>query len=141
MDIRQITPAYHVSPQIAPEDFAALAEAGYARVICNRPDAENPPELHIAAMAEAAKAAGIEFEALPVTGDTLTPEVAMQHRGLCDEAGGKVLAYCRSGTRCTYLWAFGQAGDLPADEIIAKAAAAGYDIGQLEPVLNALASR
>lgn len=141
MDIRQITPAYHVSPQIAPDDFAALAEAGYARVICNRPDGENPPDLQSAAMAEAAQAAGIDYQVLPVTGDSMTPEVAMQHRGLCDEVEGKVLAYCRSGTRCTYLWALGHAGDLPTDEIVGKAAEAGYDIRQIEPVLNALSAR
>ena len=44
---------------------------------------------------------------------------------------GPVLAYCRSGTRSTTLWALSQAGALPADEIISSAARAGYDMSHL----------
>ena len=138
MDIRQITPAYHVSPQIAPEDFAALAGAGYDLVICNRPDAENPPELHMAVMAEAAKAAGIGFRTLPVDGTTMGPAAGAQQAELC-EGAAKVLAYCRTGTRCTFLWAFGEAGKRPTGEIVARAAEAGYDVSLLVPTLETLA--
>jgi uncharacterized protein (TIGR01244 family) len=42
-----------------------------------------------------------------------------------------VLAFCRSGTRSTTLWALSQAGKLPAHEIIAQAARAGYDMSHL----------
>ena len=53
MDIRQITPRYSVSPQINPEDFAAIKAAGFTKVICNRPDVENPPSHQADAMAAA----------------------------------------------------------------------------------------
>ena len=42
-----------------------------------------------------------------------------------------VFCYCRSGTRSTTLWALSQAGRLGADEIIALAANAGYDMSHL----------
>ena len=49
-----------------------------------------------------------------------------------DGATGKVLAYCRSGTRSINTWAQGEAarGGSPAD-IIKRGAAAGYDLSWL----------
>jgi uncharacterized protein (TIGR01244 family) len=48
-----------------------------------------------------------------------------------EASAGPVVAYCRSGTRSTTLWALSQAGKLPAEEIIAEAAGAGYDMSHL----------
>jgi uncharacterized protein (TIGR01244 family) len=42
-----------------------------------------------------------------------------------------VLCYCRSGTRSTTLWALTQAGKMPATEIVAQAAHAGYEMSHL----------
>jgi uncharacterized protein (TIGR01244 family) len=66
----------------------------------------------------------------------MTVDLITQQRHLIDAASGPVLAYCRSGTRCTHVWALGQAGDMPADRIIATAAAAGYDVSGLAPYLH-----
>ena len=43
MDIRHVDESYYVSPQIAPEDVAAIAAAGFRAIISNRPDEEIPP--------------------------------------------------------------------------------------------------
>lgn len=139
MDIRKITETYHVSPQIEPSDPAALA-AGYARIICNRPDAENPPALQAEAISAAAKEAGIDFVALPLTHQTMTADNVALQRSLVDDAGGPVLAYCASGTRCSVIWALGQAqtGDLDVDEILRATAEAGYDLAGLRPTLSAI---
>lgn len=137
MDIRQITDRYHVSPQIDPSDAPALAAAGITRVICNRPDAEVPPSHQADALAEAVRAAGMEFEVLPLTHQTMTPENVAKQASLVDSAPGKVLAYCASGTRCSVIWALGQAGKLPTDEILAATARAGYALDGLRPALDA----
>ena len=139
MDIRPITPRYAVSPQIAPQDMAAIKEAGFTRIICNRPDAENPPEQQAAAMQIAAEAAGLEFVDLPLTYPTMTPDRIAAHMAAIDGSSGPVLAYCASGTRCTTIWALGQAtaGAAP-DELIETAAKAGYDLAQLRPRLTEL---
>ena len=42
-----------------------------------------------------------------------------------------MLAYCRSGTRCTMLWAFTQHGRMDDADIIERAAKAGYDVSGL----------
>lgn len=140
MQTRQITPRYSVSPQIIPEDFRAIAEAGFRRVICNRPDSENPAELQSDAMRVAAEAAGLEFEVLPLTHQTMTPDnIAVQDR-LVAEASGPVLAYCASGTRCTVIWSLGRAmaDEMSTDDILKTAADAGYQLDGLRPTLDAI---
>lgn len=141
MTIKQITPGYFVAPQIDAEDLPAIAKAGITRIICNRPDGEVPPSHQAEAIGAAAKAAGLGFDVIPVTMETLDLAMVADQAAICDKADGPVLAYCRSGTRSTIVWALGQAGTMPVDEIIAAAASAGYDIGHLAPTLTDLASQ
>jgi uncharacterized protein (TIGR01244 family) len=136
MDIRKLTPRYFVSPQIDPADMPALREAGITRILCNRPDAEVPPSHQAAAIEAAAEAAGLSFANQPLTHQTMTPEVIAANRALGVESDEVVLAYCASGTRSTIAWALGQAGQMPGDEILAAAQAAGYDLGNLRPALD-----
>jgi uncharacterized protein (TIGR01244 family) len=141
MDIRQITPDFFASPQITAEDMPNIVAAGIKRIVCNRPDAEVPPGLASAAIGEAARAAGIEFAAQPLTHQTMTPDVIAANRALITGAGGPVLAYCASGTRSTIAWALAQAGTLPVDQIIAAARRGGYDLSNMRPTLQAAADR
>ncbi|MBB95233.1 MAG: TIGR01244 family phosphatase [Rhodobacteraceae bacterium] len=136
MDLRKITETYSVSPQIAVEDLPKIAEAGFTRVICNRPDDENPPSHQAEVIAAAARDLGLDFQVLPLTHQTLNAENVLKQRTLIDDAEGPVLAYCASGTRSTICWALGQAGDMPADEILLKAMKAGYDLERIRPALQ-----
>ena len=137
MDIRQITPDYAVSPQIDPEDAQALADAGFTTIICNRPDAENPPSHQTAAMRAAVEAAGLTFVENPVTHQGLNMDMVAAQRDAA--ARGRTLAYCASGTRSTIVWALSEAGRTPTDDILSAAARAGYDIGGLRGQLDSLA--
>lgn len=137
MDIRQITPRYSVTPQISVEDLPAIKAAGFTRVICNRPDEENPPSHQAAAIAAAAKEQGLDFAVLPLTHQTMTPDNIAKQADLAETAGGPVLAYCASGTRSTVAWALGQAGKMSADDILTTTAKAGYMLNQLRPQLEA----
>lgn len=136
MDIRQLAPDYAVSPQIAPEDLAAVAAAGFTTVLCNRPDAEVSPDLSAASIRSAAEASGLRFVLNPVTHQTLTAEVVAAQSAAISASEGPVLAYCASGTRSTILWSLGQAGQMTADEIIDRAARAGYDMEGLRSRLT-----
>ena len=53
------------------------------------------------------------------------------------EADGPVLAFCRSGTRSTLLWALarGRAGE-DAAALAAKAEAAGYDLSPIRAMIG-----
>ncbi|MEX0338556.1 MAG: TIGR01244 family sulfur transferase [Arenibacterium sp.] len=138
MDIRQITEKYSVSPQIDPEDVAAIAAAGFTRLICNRPDVEVPPSHQSDAIKAAAEAAGLDFAVLELTHQTMSPDIATSQRQLIETAPGPVLAYCASGTRCSVIWAIAQAATMPTDDILAATAAAGYNLENLRAGLEQL---
>jgi uncharacterized protein (TIGR01244 family) len=51
-------------------------------------------------------------------------------------AEGRTLAFCRSGTRSTYLWALAShRSGVDGATIVAQAEAAGYDLTPLRPYL------
>lgn len=141
MDIRPLTDAYAVAPQIDPEDMAAIKAAGYQTVIDNRPDGEIPPSHHAAVMQQAAEAAGLAFVINPVIGGMLTMANVEAQTKAVAEAKGPVLAYCASGNRSSIVWALAHAGKLSTDELIAIPARHGYSLEGLRPQLDALASQ
>lgn len=141
MDIRPLTPEYAVSPQIDPEDMPAIVAAGYTTVINNRPCEEIPPSHRNDVMKAAAEAAGLTFVTLPVNHMTLNMDTAAAQRDACHAATGPVLAYCASGTRCTIVWALGQAGTLDIGTILQTTAAQGYDLRQFAPQFDVLSNQ
>lgn len=138
MDPRVLSPGYHVTPQISAEDAEAIRDAGYRMVICNRPDAENPPTHQSAAIAAAIEAVGVAFHELPLTHQTMTPDNVARQKALIDGAEGPVLAYCASGTRSSVIWALGRAGTDDPDTILQATSRAGYALDALRPTLAAL---
>lgn len=126
---------YYVSPQISVDDVSVLAEAGFEKIICNRPDAEVPQELRAEAIGIAAEAAGLTFEVLPLTHQTMHAENIKAQFELVADKKGPVLAYCASGTRCTVIWALSQVGKRSADEILRITQNAGYNLEGLRPHL------
>ena len=140
--IRKIDDLVSVSPQIAPEDVADIAAAGFVGIVNNRPDGEDAGQPEGAAVRAAAEAAGLAYTEIPVTQAGFShPQIDAMVQAL-DSAGGPVLAYCRSGTRSCNLWALVQAkqGRDP-DVLIAKGREAGYDLNGLRPLLEALSGR
>ncbi len=138
MDIRQLTPRYSVSPQIAVEDLADIAAAGFTTVICNRPDEEVPPSHQAAAIKAAAEAAGLSFEVLPITHQSMTPQTVAAQGDLVATSEGPVLAYCASGTRCSVIWALGAANEMSVDDVLETTHRAGYSLDNLRPTLEAI---
>ena len=141
-DFRQIAPTFWVSPQISTDDVANAAALGFSLVVNNRPEGESADQTPGTAIAAAAQAAGMDYCAIPVTHEGFTPQQVETMNALLAGAEGKVLAYCRSGTRSTFLWALAAAarGTEP-DEIAAAAAAAGYDVSGIRPMLDGLYAR
>ena len=140
MNIHKITEKFFVSAQIEAADAHAVVDAGIVRVICNRPDQEVPAALQADAIGAAVRAAGIDFAVLPITHQSMTQSVVAEQSELINSADGPVLAYCASGTRSTVIWALGQIGTMPVDEILNQAAQAGYDLSGLRPTLQGLST-
>jgi uncharacterized protein (TIGR01244 family) len=141
MDIRPLSETFAVSPQIAPEDLAAIKAAGFTTVLCNRPDAEVPPGLQAEDIRRAAEAEGLRFVLNPLSHGSLTMDhIDTQGRTLA-ESDGPVFAYCASGNRSSILWALSQAGRVPTDELVAAGARAGYNLEVVRPQIDQLAGR
>jgi sulfide:quinone oxidoreductase len=137
MDLRRLTDDFTVSPQITEEDAADIAARGYRSVLCNRPDGEEPGQPSYDSIAGAARAQGLEARSVPIVSGMITPEAMEDFRAALDEMPGPVLAYCRSGTRCTMLWAIARHGEMEDAEIERRAAEAGYDVSGILRQLGA----
>lgn len=141
-DFRKLTDNITVSQQLMPNDVAAAADAGVALIINNRPDGEDPDAPQGDDIAAAAAAIGLNYVAIPIGHSGFSePQVDAMIAAL-EQAEGPILAYCRSGTRSTFLWALAtakQGGD--ADVITRTAAQAGYDVSPIRPMIDMLASR
>ncbi|NCU12396.1 MAG: TIGR01244 family phosphatase [Sphingomonadaceae bacterium] len=138
---RQLTERVFASPQIGLAEVAEAAASGIGLIINNRPEGESDDQVPGEEIAAAARAAGIGYVAIPVTHAGFSqPQIAAMRAAL-DGTQGKVLAYCRSGTRSTLLWALAEAtaGKSP-DELSASASAAGYDLGSIRALLDMLAA-
>lgn len=130
-DIRRISPDFSVSAQVDPEEFEALAAAGFRSVISNRPEGEEPGQPSWEQIAAAAQAAGMEARHIPVTPGAYGDEDVSRFAAALEEMPGPVLGFCRTGTRAASMWALSQAGRQSPDAIIEAAAAGGYDISGL----------
>lgn len=110
MSIQSITPDFAVVGQIAAGDLAAIAQAGFKSIICNRPDGEGgSAQVAFADIERAAQAQGLQARYLPVVAGQITAEQAAAMSRLLAELPTPVLAYCRSGARSTSLWQMARA--------------------------------
>lgn len=141
-DFRRLSETMLASPQLTLADIDSAQAEGVRLIVNNRPEGEAGDQTPGPAIEAAARAAGIGYTAIPI-GQGGFGEA--QVRAMADALAGtegQVLAYCRSGTRSTLLWALTQAaaGEDP-DALAAAAAAAGYDVAPVRSAMEALASR
>ena len=130
--IRWLSDTFGVAPQLMPDDIPALAQDGVTLIICNRPDAEVPPDLSSEALQAAAEAAGLVFRFNPLaSGMPSAEQVQAQHVGT-----DRTVAYCASGTRSTVLWALAQAPDQDVDDILTRCNEAGYPMESLRSIIE-----
>lgn len=129
--MRRLDDRTFVSGQVEAEDMAALAAQGFTAIVNNRPDGEESGQPSAAEIETAAKQVGLDYRFIPVSGGLSAAQVDAMADTLLG-TNGKILAFCRSGTRSTYLWALARSRQgADAEELIRQAAAAGYDLGPI----------
>ena len=133
---RKLDETISVAGQITPDDVAQAAAQGFTFVINNRPDEEQPGQPAAAEIEAAAKAAGLGYRAIPITHAGFSENQVSAMQEALEAAPGPVLAFCRSGTRSTLVWALARArmGD-DSGTLEAKAQAAGYDLTPIRAFL------
>lgn len=141
-DFRRLTDSISASPQIGLADIDAAKAQGVTLIINNRPDSEESGQIAGYEIEAAAVAAGLEYLAIPIGQSGFSaPQVEAMADAL-ENSTGQVLAYCRSGTRSTLLWALSQASQGSDPEALAaQAMAAGYDVSPVRPAMDMLASK
>ncbi len=137
MELRQIDATLAVAPQMQPEELAGLAAQGFAAVICNRPDGEEPGQPPLDEMRRAAQEEGLAFHHIPVAGGLFPPAAVAAFAAIRRGTQGKVLAYCRTGTRAASLDALANVRGLSVEDRLSNAKAAGYDLSGLAERMSA----
>ena len=119
-----------------PQDMKDAAARGVTLAINNRPDHEETGQWNSTDLEDAARAAGLDYVHIPVSKEFSGDKVAALTEALLSTEG-RVLIFCRTGTRACYLWALAQAKAGESPEALDRSARrAGYNLGPLMPWLK-----
>lgn len=124
---RQLDDKVLVSGQIHPDEVAALVGEGITMLVNNRPDGEEPGQPLGVEIEEAARAVGLDYRSIPIIRG-IGPADAEAMQEAIKSADGKLLAFCRTGTRSSLAWALAKNDEgMPREEIEARLRSAGVD--------------
>ena len=141
-DFRTLSDRVFASPQLTLADVEAARVLDVGTIINNRPEGEAEDQTPGRDIEAAAHAAGMTYVAIPIIPGSFGESEVRAMAAALNQANGKVLAYCRTGTRSTLLWALAEAlGGKPIDAIASAASAAGYDVSPVLPMMADLAAR
>jgi uncharacterized protein (TIGR01244 family) len=134
--IRQLDDKVMVSGQVAPHEVAGLAEQGVTVLVNNRPDGEEPGQPLASEIEDAAAAAGISYRFVPILRGIGPADVEEMQKALREAEGGKMLAFCRSGTRSALAVALAKREEgESAEEVMRNLTEAGFDPGPIAHLL------
>ncbi len=131
MERKKISDNLSVSSQLRLEDIAFLKAEGIKTIICNRPDGEDPGQLEHDKIQQEAIKNKMEFHFMPVASGKMTPQDGDDFYNIIHNAPEPIHAYCRTGTRCSILWALSELkAGTAREQILGQASQAGYDLSK-----------
>jgi uncharacterized protein (TIGR01244 family) len=134
--IRQLDDKTMVSGQVAPHEVAGLADQGVTMLVNNRPDDEDEGQPLAGDIEEAAAAAGIAYRFIPIIRGIGPADIEAMQDAMREAGDGKLLAFCRSGTRSALTLALAQREEgVPREEVERRVTEAGFDIGPIAHLL------
>lgn len=134
--IRQLDERTLVSGQIAPHEVAGLAEQGVTVLVNNRPDGEDPDQPLASEIEAAAAAAGIAYRFVPIIRGIGPADVDAMRDALDAAGDGKLLAFCRSGSRSALACALAhRERGVPSEQVQRQLIAAGFDASPIAHLL------
>lgn len=141
MQPAKLTSNLSVSPQLTEKDIEEAAAAGFKSIINNRPDGEAPDQPRSEDLAVAAQRLGLAYRHIPIVPGQFSAEQVEAFKTALTETDGPTIAFCRTGTRAATLWALASACHLAPDAILATTSAAGYNLEQLRPQIEAVSAK
>jgi len=134
--IRQLDDRTLVSGQIAPEEVAGLAAQGITVLVNNRPDFEEPGQPRASEIEAAAEQAGIAYRFVPIIRGIGPADVEVMQEALREAGDGKLLAFCRSGTRSAFAVSLAHREEgASREEVEQRLTQAGFDPGPIAHLL------
>jgi uncharacterized protein (TIGR01244 family) len=134
--MRQLDDKVMVSGQVAPHEVAGLAALGVTMLVNNRPDGEEPGQPLAGEIEDAAAAAGIGYRFVPIVRGIGPADVEVMQEALRETGDGKLLAFCRSGTRSALAVALAKRDEgASSEEVIRQLNQAGFDHGPIAHLL------
>ena len=139
-EFKRLTDTMYVASQLSSDDIARAVQDGFTVLINNRPDGEGEGQPTANELRDTAEAHHVQYHHIPVgAGGFSMPQIEQMSQAI-DRPGNKTLAFCRSGTRSTLLWALARAKKGESiDAITHSASAAGYDVKAMRPTMELLA--
>lgn len=141
MDIKKISPSISVSSQLTLKDLGLASAQGYKTIINNRPDGESDDQPASEEIERIAQELGLAYRHVPVVSGKISDVDVEAFSSTLDNVMGPVLAFCRTGSRSTSLWALSQAKHLDAAAIVAAAAEIGQNLTSLLPRLESMSEK
>jgi len=134
--IRQLDDRTLVSGQIVPEEVAGLAAQGITVLVNNRPDFEEPGQPRASDIEAAAEQAGIAYRFVPIIRGIGPADVEVMQEALRETGDGKLLAFCRSGTRSAFAVSLAHREEgASREEVEQRLTQAGFDPGPIAHLL------
>jgi len=127
MSLFTLSDTLSVSAQITVKDVSILREQGFTVIVCNRPDGEAPDQPTMDDIEAACVAAGMLFIRYPVNAMDFPGPDLPGLGALFDDPAQRVLAYCRTGTRCANLW-IASRDEAGLSDAVALSRGIGFDL-------------
>jgi uncharacterized protein (TIGR01244 family) len=134
--IRSLDHRTLVSGQIAPREVRQLADQGVTVLVNNRPDGEEDGQPLASEIEAAANEAGIAYRFVPIMRGIGPADVEAMQEAIRETGDGKLLAFCRSGTRSALACALAHREEgASREEIEQRLSDAGFDSGPISHLL------
>ena len=137
--VSQLTERFAVAGQITPDQLADLKARGYTTIISLRPDGEGADQPSSEQMQAAARSNSMSFAYVPVTPGAIPDSAVDALNKATADTSGKVLMYCRSGSRAARTWGLVEASrpdGADAQAIMAAVKASGQSADDLREAIS-----
>ena len=126
----KLTDKLSVRPQVTAGDIRMAKANGFAAIINNRPDDEEPGQPSAADNRAVAGAEGMGYTHIPVVPGQISEAQVRAFQKALSEAGGPVLAHCKTGLRSATLYVLGEVldGRMRKDDLAPLGTRLGLDL-------------
>ncbi|TCU08629.1 uncharacterized protein (TIGR01244 family) [Rhizobium sullae] len=138
MSVTRITEQLWVGAQPDMDAIGQFGSQGFKTLINVRPDLEDADQPGNVRERDAARRAGMKYTFIPVTGPSITEADVRAFQKAFVDAGGKVMAHCKSGTRALLLHVVGEVldGRIGQSDVAAYGRKYGFDLSAAEKWLS-----